>query len=152
MMNRSQKTSRRPTRSEKGGMGRWGDGVIKIFWSIELNDLWSKKIFRPKMIAWSGATSILRWSCLQWSYCWSFHIYLSFIRQRLQDLECSGFSWLQRLEKHFYQVWYKICLLCDKFVYFWTPMIYWPIIFPSFAVFDLWSIKVCLRPQVIFIV
>ena len=37
--------------------------AIKIFWSIELNDLWSKKISRPKMIVWSGATIILRWFC-----------------------------------------------------------------------------------------
>ena len=36
----------------------------KIFWSFELNDLWSKKICRSKMIVWSGATFILRWSCL----------------------------------------------------------------------------------------
>ena len=34
-----------------------------MFWSIELNDLWSKKICRPKMIVWSGATFTLRWSC-----------------------------------------------------------------------------------------
>ena len=66
MMNRSQKTSRRPTRSEKGGMGRWGDGVIKIFWSIELNDLSSKKICRPKLIYWSGAKFILWRSCFHW--------------------------------------------------------------------------------------
>ena len=32
--------------------------VIKIFY------LWSKKICRLKMIVWSGATFILRWSCL----------------------------------------------------------------------------------------
>ena len=38
-------------------------GVIKIFGSIELNNLWSKKIFRPKMIVWSRATFILGWSC-----------------------------------------------------------------------------------------
>ena len=39
-------------------------GVVnKTFWSIELNDLWSKKICRPKMIVGSGATFILRWSC-----------------------------------------------------------------------------------------
>ena len=35
----------------------------KIFWPYELNYLWSKKIYRPKMIVWSGATFILRWSC-----------------------------------------------------------------------------------------
>ena len=38
-------------------------GVIKIFWSIKLNDVWSKKICIPKMIVWSGAIFILRWSC-----------------------------------------------------------------------------------------
>ena len=38
-------------------------GVIKIFWSIEVNDLWSKKICRPKMIVWYGATFIFRRSC-----------------------------------------------------------------------------------------
>ena len=38
-------------------------GVIKIFWSIELNDPWSKKIYGPEMIVWSGAISILRLSC-----------------------------------------------------------------------------------------
>ena len=43
-------------------VGRWGCGVIKIFWSIDRNDLWSKKICRPKMIVWSSATFILRWS------------------------------------------------------------------------------------------
>ena len=32
-------------------------------WCLELNDLWPKKICRPKMIVWSGATFILRWSC-----------------------------------------------------------------------------------------
>ena len=37
---------------------------IKIFWPIELNDLLSKTICRPKMIVRSGATFILRWSCL----------------------------------------------------------------------------------------
>ena len=30
---------------------------------LELNDLWPKKICRPMMIVWSGATFILRWSC-----------------------------------------------------------------------------------------
>ena len=38
--------------------------IIEIFWPIELNDLWSKTIFRPKMIVRSGATFIPRWSCL----------------------------------------------------------------------------------------
>ena len=35
--------------------------IIKIFWPIKLNDLWSKKISRarPKMIVWSGTTFIL---------------------------------------------------------------------------------------------
>ena len=33
------------------------------FWSIGLDDLWSRKICRPKMIVWSGAIFILRWSC-----------------------------------------------------------------------------------------
>ena len=43
---------------------RWGGGgVIKNFWSIELNDLWSKKTCRPNMIVWFGTTFILRWSC-----------------------------------------------------------------------------------------
>ena len=39
----------------------WGlwKNVIKIFWSIELSDLWSKKIYRPKMIVRSGAIFIL---------------------------------------------------------------------------------------------
>ena len=32
--------------------------------SVELIDLWSKKIYRRKMIVWSGATFILRWPCL----------------------------------------------------------------------------------------
>ena len=27
--------------------------IIKIFWPIELNDLWSKNICRPKIIVWS---------------------------------------------------------------------------------------------------
>ena len=38
--------------------------IIKIFWPIEHNDLLSKTICRPKMIVRSGATFILRWSCL----------------------------------------------------------------------------------------
>ena len=38
-------------------------GVIKIFWPIELNGLWSKKICRPMMTVWSSGTFILRWSC-----------------------------------------------------------------------------------------
>ena len=42
---------------------RRGGSIIEIFWPIELNDLWSKKISRPNMIVWSGATFILRWSC-----------------------------------------------------------------------------------------
>ena len=33
------------------------------FWSIKLDDLWSKKVCGPKMIVWSGATFILRWFC-----------------------------------------------------------------------------------------
>ena len=45
-------------RSKKGG-----GSVIKMFWSIELNDLCSKKICRPQMLFWSCATFILRWSC-----------------------------------------------------------------------------------------
>ena len=49
-------------RSEKGGWG-WRGSITKIFSPIELNDLWSKKICRPKMTAWSYATFILRWSC-----------------------------------------------------------------------------------------
>ena len=61
------KTSRRPPMnywdSKRGGWGRGGGSIIKIFWPIELNDLWSKKICRPKIIVWSGATFILRWSC-----------------------------------------------------------------------------------------
>ena len=38
--------------------------IITIFWPIEHNDLWPKKICQPKMIVWSFATFILRWSCL----------------------------------------------------------------------------------------
>ena len=34
------------TRQKIGGGGGAGGGVIKMFWSIELNDLWSKKICR----------------------------------------------------------------------------------------------------------
>ena len=30
--------------------------IIKIFWPIEINDIWFKKICSPKMIVWSGAT------------------------------------------------------------------------------------------------
>ena len=66
MMNRTQKTPRRPPINcfdwKRGGGGRGGGSIIKIFWPIELNDLWSKTICRPKMIIWSGATFILRWS------------------------------------------------------------------------------------------
>ena len=29
-----------------------------------INDHGSKKIYRPKMVVWSGAVFILRWSCL----------------------------------------------------------------------------------------
>ena len=36
------------------------------FWSIELNDLWSKKICRPKMM--SGTVFILRWSCFDFTF------------------------------------------------------------------------------------
>ena len=42
----------------------WEGIIIEILWPIELNDLWSKTICRPQMIIWSGATFILRWSCL----------------------------------------------------------------------------------------
>ena len=35
------------TKIEKGGKG---DSIVKIFWSIELKDLWSKGICRPKLI------------------------------------------------------------------------------------------------------
>ena len=52
---------------ESGG----GGGVFKIFWSIELNDLWSKKICRPMMIVWCGAIFILRWSCF---HAWGWYI------------------------------------------------------------------------------
>ena len=31
-------------------------------WSIVVDDHWSKKIYRPKMIVWFDATFILRWS------------------------------------------------------------------------------------------
>ena len=34
-----------------------------IFWFIELNDQWSKKICTPKIIFWSSATFIFSWSC-----------------------------------------------------------------------------------------
>ena len=54
----TQKTSRRPPWSKKGD-GEGGGSIIKIFWSIVLDYLWSKKIYRPKMIVWSGATFIL---------------------------------------------------------------------------------------------
>ena len=38
----------------KGKHCPWrGRSVIKIFWSIVLDDLWSKKIWKPKMIVWS---------------------------------------------------------------------------------------------------
>ena len=54
-------------RSKRGeGWGREGGGrsIIKIFWPIDLNNLWSQEICQPKMIVWSGATFILIWSCL----------------------------------------------------------------------------------------
>ena len=44
-------------------MSSTSNSIIKIFWPIELNDLWSEKICSPKMIVWSGAIFILRWSC-----------------------------------------------------------------------------------------
>ena len=47
-------------RSKRGG----GRSIIKIFWPIDLNNLWSQEICQPKMIVWSGATFILIWSCL----------------------------------------------------------------------------------------
>ena len=40
------------------------NGVIKNFWSIELNDLWSKEICRPKTIVWSGARARLNYTKL----------------------------------------------------------------------------------------
>ena len=43
------------------------DGLVLY---IELNDLWPKKICKPKMIVWSDATFILRWSC----FIWAFHL------------------------------------------------------------------------------
>ena len=58
-MNRTQKTSRRPPMNNLDQKGEGGCSIIKIFWPIELNDLWSKKICRPEMIVWSGATFIL---------------------------------------------------------------------------------------------
>ena len=68
IINRTQKTSRVPddlqwpTKIETKWDGE-GGGLCHqdLIW---LNDLWSKKIYRPKMIIWSGATFILRWSCL----------------------------------------------------------------------------------------
>ena len=50
----------------------WKFSVIKIFWSIELNDLWSKKICRPKMFVWSGD---LRWSCFKGACAANFDFY-----------------------------------------------------------------------------
>ena len=47
--------------------------VIKIFWSIELYDLWSKK-----MIVWSGATFILGWSCFKGACAANFDFYCNF--------------------------------------------------------------------------
>ena len=44
------------TARSKGGGGRSS--------RLVLNDHWSKKIYRPKTIVWSGATFILRWTCL----------------------------------------------------------------------------------------
>ena len=44
--------------------GSGGRSIIKIFWPIDLNNLWSQEICQPKMIVWSGATFILIWSCL----------------------------------------------------------------------------------------
>ena len=58
--------SRRPPMNNldrKRGIRKGGCSIIKIFWPIELNDRWSKNICWPKMIVWSGATFILRWSC-----------------------------------------------------------------------------------------
>ena len=56
-MNRTQKTSRRPPMNylnrKRVGVGKGGCSIIKIFWPFDLNDLWSKKICRPKMIVWS---------------------------------------------------------------------------------------------------
>ena len=43
------------------------DGLVLY---IELNDLWPKEICKPKMIVWSDATFILRWSC----FIWAFHL------------------------------------------------------------------------------
>ena len=46
-------TSNELLRSKNGwGWGR-GGSIIKTFWPIALNDLWSKKIFRSVMIVWS---------------------------------------------------------------------------------------------------
>ena len=45
-----------------------GVSIIKIIWSLELNDLWSKTICRSKMVVQSGATFILKWSCFDNSY------------------------------------------------------------------------------------
>ena len=48
-----------------------GGGGITNFWSIVLNDHWSKIIYRPQMIVWSGAIiHPLRWSC-----CYHFYYY-----------------------------------------------------------------------------
>ena len=52
-----------------GGVGSVFNLAIKIFWSIEINDLWAKKICRPKRWLFGpAATFILRSSC--WKSCW----------------------------------------------------------------------------------
>ena len=57
-MNRTQTTSRQPQmnyldQKRGNGDGRGECSIIKICWPIELNDLWYKMIYRPKMIVWS---------------------------------------------------------------------------------------------------
>ena len=97
-----------PTKIGKGGMGRWRRDVFKIFWSIELNDLWSKKICWPKVIVWSGATFTLRWFCYvtvfpfqEYQLGWSWTIHgRTFFR-------CANISWFQVVNKwviHLFQI------------------------------------------------
>ena len=110
MINRTP-TSNELLRSKKGG---WGCSIIKTFWPNELDDLWSKKICRPKMIAWSGATFLLRWS---WN---SFDLFNILKIQNLTCIHCGSLA-------HHFIPFATVYLLCFRNIFSLVNGLYHPV-------------------------
>ena len=85
------------TRGCGGGQRGGACGVvITNFWSIVLDDHWSKKIYRPKMIAWwlvlYSFQMILFYVDIAviWDICWSRHYWGNWSEEKARRLEGLG--------------------------------------------------------------